>query len=540
MDKTENSAAPVSATAPIPIDQQSRPSAQQSISGSGSHRASGGHVPTHRQSFAENLRNPPPSPRAQRHLSLSQSAIQELLLKTSSSKQPSPQFANRDWRDVAVGELTTQDDVKWVELDTSVEDATMALLKSAPANVVLVREKSTDKKPVSTFDFNDLNAYILVVVGLANPEDDEQAAMYDEIARKARERVAIPLRDIQPIWRKEVLVTFPADEPLSKGVEVLGSGIHRVVVTGSNRDVIGVLSQLKVLEFFWEEGVSFPEIDRLYPLPLRDLRLGTQQIIAINADRPLAEALMLMSNEGLTSVAVIDNGMNVVGNISTADVRLLTSAASMPLLESTCMHFVSVILTERGVEKGRDSFPVFYVNPYSTLAHTVAKLTATQSHRMWVVESPSPSPSVPGTPLLQPMSSASSGQVGGATPPASSTGTMLATTVTTSTASGTPALATATSSGSTVVVPSAIQNSTLPPPVSSSVPAAALPGAHLSGRLTGVISLTDILNMFAKSSGLHPSDPGEQRARRRRSSSASMRPSMEASRPSSEFIRRLG
>jgi CBS domain-containing protein len=202
-----------------------------------------------------------------------------------------------------------------------------------------------------------------------------------------------------------------------------------------------------------------------------------------------------MNNEGLTSVAVIDNGHNVVGNISTVDVKLLTSAANVDLLQSSCMHFVSFILSERGVEKGRDPFPIFYVNPYSTLAHTVAKLVATQSHRMWVVESASPSPSAPATPLLSP----------------------------------------------TVLVPgsnSAPQSALpLPSSVMNSVPAAAMPGAHLSGRLTGVISLTDILNIFAKSTGLHPSDPGEERARRRRSSSSSVRPSIESSRASFDIRR---
>jgi hypothetical protein len=69
------------------------------------------------------------------------------------------------------------------------------------------------------------------------------------------------------------------------------------------------------------------------------------------------------------------------------------------------------------------------------------------------------------------------------------------------------------------------------------VPAAAMPGSHLSGRLTGVVSLTDILNLFAKSSGLHPADPGEQRARRRRSSSSSLRPSLDSARPSSDSRR---
>jgi CBS domain-containing protein len=197
----------------------------------------------------------------------------------------------------------------------------------------------------------------------------------------------------------------------------------------------------------------------------------------------------------LTSLAVIDNGSNVVGNISTADVRHLTNATSLPLLESSCMHFISVILTERGVEKGKDSFPVYYVNPYSSLAHTVAKLVATRSHRMWVVESASPSPSTPGTPLLAP----------------------------------------------TVLVPHAHSPSTSQSSLTGSTypsaPAASLPGSHLSGRLSGVVTLTDILNLFAKTSGLHPTDPSEQRARRRRSSSSSIRPSLDSTRPSIDHRR---
>lgn len=197
-----------------------------------------------------------------------------------------------------------------------------------------------------------------------------------------------------------------------------------------------------------------------------------------------------MNIEGLSSVAVVDNGLNVVGNISTVDVKHLTSAASAPLLKSSCMHFVSLILSERGMEKGRDSYPVFYVNPYSTLAHTVAKLVATRSHRMWVVESASPSPSAPATPQLNP----------------------------------------------SIIIPgnSSAPQSPAPGPV---VPASSMPGASLSGRLTGVISLTDILNLFAKSTGLQPSDPGEQRAKRRKSSSSSMRPSMESSRASFDIRR---
>lgn len=46
----------------------------------------------------------------------------------------------------------------------------------------------------------------------------------------------------------------------------------------------------------------------------------------------------------------------------------------------------------------------------------------------------------------------------------------------------------------------------------------------MSARLSGVVSLTDVLNLFARASGLQPSDPEEaRRARRGSSASASSR-----------------
>lgn len=96
---------------------------ERSNSQSSTHRA--GHIATHRHSFADNQRHPPPpSPRSQRQPSLSQQAIQDLL-NHPTNRHPNPRFAGRDWRDVSVGELAHQDDVHWADLDTSVEEATM-------------------------------------------------------------------------------------------------------------------------------------------------------------------------------------------------------------------------------------------------------------------------------------------------------------------------------------------------------------------------------------------------------------------------------
>ncbi|ERT02654.1 hypothetical protein HMPREF1624_00955 [Sporothrix schenckii ATCC 58251] len=495
---------------------------------------------SHRQSFAENLRNPPPSPRSLRQPSFA-TQVHGLLNHPPPQRQPNPRFAGRDWHDISLGELVSEEDIRWATLDTSVEDCTKTLLRnSSTAGAVLVRNGLSDKMAVSTFDYNDLNAYLLVVIGMANP-DPEQVMVYQSIAQRAQDRVAIPIRDVLPICHKEPLATLSYNDDLLAAIEVFGSGARRVIVTNANAtEVVGVLSQLQLIQFFWNEAVNFPQIDRLYAATLRDLRIGSQEIIAINADRPLSDALTLMNSEGLTSVAVVDNGLNVVGNISTRDVQHLTSVTSFPLLQSSCMHFISVILSERGVEEGRDSFPVFHVNPHSTLAHTVAKLVATRAHRMWVVESPSPSPSAPHTPLLSPVQTASSTVSSASIATPSGSGHSR-------TASGTgipggPATANGTGEGhsrreSTVLTTAATTVTVAPQspiplpggnggnaPAFASVPASSLPGAHLSGRLTGVVSLTDILNLFAKTTGLRPSDPADIRARRRRSSSMLLPP----------------
>jgi hypothetical protein len=113
-----------------------------------------------------------------------------------------------------------------------------------------------------------------------------------------------------------------------------------------------------------------------------------------------------MNMEGVNSLAVLDGQHNVIGNISTVDVKvdpvmalfsspdtdkrvqLLTKSSALPLLRKSCIHFISVILSTRGMNEGKDSFPVFHVNPFSTLAHTVAKLVATKSHRYVPIDLP--------------------------------------------------------------------------------------------------------------------------------------------------------
>lgn len=276
-----------------------------------------------------------------------------------------------------------------------------------------------------------------------------------------------------------------------------------------------------------------------------------------------------MNNEGISSLAVIDHQLNVVGNISTVDVKVcllhhsisqyrsqltfsLAKAPNKILIPSSppqhlpplhlrhtlhprherrqrllpCLPRESTLdpCSYGRQARGYEITPVRLLFYFPVLYYPANNTPF--CHRMWITDPQSPSSSGPPTPslhsaVLVPQTSASSTSTSttptpplSATPPPSHTGT-------TSPPQSNPP------------VPPNYQNPhhpsapTIPhqsPTLTPTISASSLPGsgARLSGHLVGVVSLTDILNLYARASGLHPSDPNETRKQRRRSSSSSI------------------
>jgi hypothetical protein len=134
---------------------------------------------------------------------------------------------------------------------------------------------------IGTFDYTDLNAYLLMVVGLAQPAEDH-IQDFQELARKAKEGKPITLQDVKNLGRKEPLTFIPSSSHLIRTVETFGQGVHRILLVEEGTDhVTGVLSQSRLVRFLWENGKAFPTIDALYPRHLRDLKLGSREVISI-------------------------------------------------------------------------------------------------------------------------------------------------------------------------------------------------------------------------------------------------------------------
>lgn len=155
------------------------------------------------------------------------------------------------------------------------------LIESEGPNAVIIRDETNSKTPTGVFDFSDLNAYLLLVVGISIPEGSNVNALR-EVARKGRDGEKVPLKDIQELSKKEPLITLPRTASLANAVEVFGSGVHRLlVVDEESKDVIGILSQLKLVRFFWENGRHFTALEPLYNLTVKELNLGSHSVVAI-------------------------------------------------------------------------------------------------------------------------------------------------------------------------------------------------------------------------------------------------------------------
>lgn len=255
-------------------------------------------------------------------MSLSQIQVQELLNNPPTAGQADPRFAGRDWQHIGVGELVDLEDLQFVEWETGIEEATNILTQS-DMSALLVRSSKTEKSVVATFDYRDLTQYLLFATGQLQPSTDEHLHIFQSLAKKAQSGQKIPLDDAKSLGVKEPFITLPHTADLTAAVELFGGGVHRIIVVKEGgQDVVGVLSQLRLVKFLWENGRSFPVIDQLYGGEIQDLAIGSQNIISINGDRPLNEALTLMNNEGVSSLAVVDNQFNVVGNISNVDVKV--------------------------------------------------------------------------------------------------------------------------------------------------------------------------------------------------------------------------
>ncbi|GMM31291.1 Sds24 protein [Martiniozyma asiatica (nom. inval.)] len=374
--------------------------------------------------------------------------------------------ASLEWQDIQLSELVEKNKLIRINSKISVEEAFQTLVNNGLTSVP-VEEFENDLNCL-TFDYTDLNAYLLLVLNKIKAENlksmDYPIEEIPLMVKKAQTGNQVPVSFVIRLTNKNPFIKLTENDTISTVVEILGTGVHRMAITKDDK-LTGIISQRRLVKFLWDNARRFPSMEPLLQSSIKSLHIGSANPISIYGDQLLIEALMKMHDLKMSSLAVVDRNYHLLGNISVTDVRLVSTSSKSDLLYKSCLHFISVILNSRGLENGKDSFPIFHVTSHTSLGRAIAKLVATKSHRLWIVN---PDPTTPST-------------VGSTSLP------------------GTP------DSSHSIHSFHNHQHS-------------GDDDGH-TGTLVGVLSLTDILSIFAKALGKNHVDPSIARKQRRRSSS---------------------
>ena len=474
----------------------------------------GNFQPSRKPSIVEMLSSPPPLPTNPptdhediHSLSLSRNA-------SISSRASSVTPLITDWAEILLYDLVESNKLVFIDKSYSVKKAFETLsyhnLTSLP-----VSDSPDSMESCLTFDYSDLNTYLLLIMDKISMNEfniDTNDAEYIQYVqnqiKKAKKGEEVSVDFIINLNPKNPFIKFKELDCLYNVMESLGNGVHRVAITDPmNDNIVGILSQRRMIKFMWENARRFPSLDFLLNSTLQDLGIGSSQPpISIYEDQNLIEALYKMFKERISSLAVVDRSHLLIGNISIVDVKNVSSSKNSHLLFKSVLNFIGYNLSQKGIERGQDQFPIFHVNKQTLLGRVIAKLVATQSHRLWIVQTPATNINHGGS---------ISGSVSG--PTGSSSPSTVENILNQNQHAHHPGPASPTSASPT-------HNSTPSTPTQ--------PGSNdgRQGKLVGVITLTDILGLFAsvKSNG-KKIDPLFARNQRRRSSTSTTRSSSEVS-----------
>ncbi|CAG8480154.1 14717_t:CDS:10 [Acaulospora morrowiae] len=298
----------------------------------------------------------------------------------------------QDWTLVKACDLIEQN-VIVIDGDTPIEEACDILIQKGISSAPVY--DSATKTYVGMFDWADVMSYLLIVLRKKNileqqqKSDDELTSEFRDLLKLATECQPVPVKLASDLSNKNPFQSILPETPLLKVVELFGSGTHRAnvaVVIDADGKMKGILTQSRVVTFLYQNVTKFPPIEQLFPKSIHDLDIGKIFVISAQADSFVIDALTMMNENKISSIAIVDDEGRLLGNISMTDVKYILRNYNHSLMWRTCQQFVSHVRSRQGLEDGQDRYPVFDVRLTSTLGYTIAKLIATKSHRVWVVD----------------------------------------------------------------------------------------------------------------------------------------------------------
>lgn len=292
-----------------------------------------------------------------------------------------------------------------VDSETSVEEACDKLL-SEETLCLAIENGGHNSGLVGLFDFADVNAFLTVAATRHNTPEVQEIPQIEQIIKAARAG-HVPIRLVSNLSQKNPLEVLPYEATVISLLELFSKGTHRVLIRAClpAEGFLGIVSDRGLLSWFSSYVKESPSFTKFLSKSLNTLSLPSinlySSVVAASANDTVLDAMKLMSEEGVSSVAVLENENGVLlSAVSVTDIgKIVVPSQTNQILSTPLHHFISFIKAPVGETDGAEKYPVYSVLPSSTLLHALGKLLATNAHRVFVSTEPPTS-----SPILSPTS----------------------------------------------------------------------------------------------------------------------------------------
>ncbi|TDL22686.1 hypothetical protein BD410DRAFT_769560 [Rickenella mellea] len=256
-----------------------------------------------------------------------------------------PVFASNDeseewisrWKAVCAKDLIDSP-VFEVDADTAVEDACEALL-SNDTSCLAIRSRDQSTSPyLGLFDFADVNAFLKLAATqhTMHPDELQDNPRVGRIIAAAKAG-KVPVEFVSNLSEKNPLHTLPNTSTIVELLELFSRGAHRVLIMSSNdsdsndnysQSFVGLVTDRSLLSYFHSQAPETPALQQFLSSPLQTLSLPSFSLRA---------AVVFCSSRD----TVLD-AMRKMSDEGVSSVAVLEDAGAAPPVNGALLSAVSV------------------------------------------------------------------------------------------------------------------------------------------------------------------------------------------------------
>lgn len=290
----------------------------------------------------------------------------------------------------------------YIEATASVEDG-CKILNSGNISSAPLYDAPSDTF-IGLIDFRDFAVYVLKVFHKISSENkfdvDAEMGLSDIVRLSNFDKQGVPVHLISNLSMRNALVSIDSSALVLDACKLMiREKVRRLVIFDSTipkgpERFVGVLSESNICKFVADrfgilggnkklEGVKWDNGGK----SIAELGFVKGNVTSIQKEDSVLDALRLMHEHGISSLAIVEEINKLIGTISITDLReIVNSRRNWKHLYDQVFMFFQNTVSKLGIERGADRVPSIVVRPSTSLITTMERMAGTNVHRLWIVD----------------------------------------------------------------------------------------------------------------------------------------------------------